>query len=54
MRLPLDYSAGASMGSKAHWQHVYATKAPDEVSWFQPGPTVTAHLLAAAGLTPQT
>lgn len=42
------------MGRKEHWQRVYTTKPPDEVSWFQPAPTVSARLLGAAGLTPHT
>jgi hypothetical protein len=42
------------MGLKDHWQHVYTTKLADEVSWFQPEPTVTAQLLDLAGLSPAT
>lgn len=36
---------------KAHWNRVYATKASDEVSWFQPEPTVSLQLLERSGLT---
>ena len=42
------------MGLKDHWQHVYTTKPAEEVSWFQPEPTVTAQLLGSAGLRPST
>jgi SAM-dependent methyltransferase len=35
---------------KTHWEHVYATKAPDAVSWFQSEPTVSLRLLDAAGI----
>lgn len=42
------------MDRKAHWESVYATKAPEAVSWFQPAPTVSAHLLESAGLGPTT
>jgi hypothetical protein len=42
------------MERKAHWQRVYTTRAADAVSWFQPAPTVSAHLLDAAGLSPNT
>ena len=24
------------MGARAHWEKIYGTKAPDEVSWFRP------------------
>ncbi len=42
------------MDRKAHWQHVYTTKAADDVSWFQPEPTISARLLEAAGLSADT
>ena len=42
------------MDRKTHWQHVYRTKAGDAVSWFQSAPTVSARLLSAAGLAPDT
>jgi SAM-dependent methyltransferase len=33
---------------RAHWDEVYASKAPDEVSWFQPQPSVSIRLLEQA------
>ena len=42
------------MDRKAHWQLVYTTKAADAVSWFQAQPTVSARLLDAVGLSPNT
>ena len=42
------------MGQREHWQRVYTTKATDEVSWFQPTPTVSLRLLDAAGLAADT
>jgi hypothetical protein len=42
------------MDRKQHWQHIYTTKAPDAVGWFQAAPTVSARLLDAAGLSPNT
>jgi hypothetical protein len=42
------------MNPRDHWQRIYTTKPSDEVSWFQPAPTVSARLLDAAGLTPHT
>ncbi|HEY3545794.1 MAG TPA: class I SAM-dependent methyltransferase, partial [Propionicimonas sp.] len=36
------------MGSVGHWDAVYASKATDEVSWFQRDPAVSLRLLAAA------
>jgi hypothetical protein len=42
------------MNVKAHWERVYETKAANEVSWFQPQPTLSARLLESAGLDPST
>ena len=44
---------GVRLDRKAHWERVYATKASDAVSWFQPEPTVSLRLLDAAGMTPE-
>jgi SAM-dependent methyltransferase len=41
------------MNRKAHWDRVYATKASDAVSWFQPEPALSLRLLVAAGMTPE-
>ena len=40
------------MDSKQHWDEVYAQKAEDAVSWFQPRPEASLALIAAAGLKP--
>lgn len=29
------------MDRKAHWNRVYTTKVSDEVSWYQPEPTIS-------------
>ena len=42
------------MDRKAHWDRVYTTKASDEVSWFQPEPTISLQLLERSGLTAAT
>jgi len=39
------------MDRKAHWERLHETKAPEQVSWFQAEPTVSAALLDAAGLS---
>jgi ubiquinone/menaquinone biosynthesis C-methylase UbiE len=31
--------------SKAHWEHVYETKGPDQVSWFEPEATLSLTLV---------
>jgi len=36
---------------QAHWQGVYSSKRPDEVSWFQETPAVSLELMRAAGVT---
>jgi hypothetical protein len=38
------------MERKQHWEHVFETKGPAEVSWFQSEPTLSLRLLDAAGL----
>jgi len=39
------------MDHKQHWDEVYAQKAEDAVSWFQPRPETSLALIASAGLT---
>src|SRR5579859_3562500 len=41
----------ASMDSKQHWDGVYAQKAEDAVSWFQPRAAISLALIQAAGLS---
>lgn len=38
------------MDRKQHWDEVYAQKAEDAVSWFQPRPGISLALIASAGL----
>ncbi|MDA8377671.1 MAG: SAM-dependent methyltransferase, partial [Planctomycetia bacterium] len=33
------------MDRQAHWQRVYTTKKPAELSWYQPEPEISLHLL---------
>lgn len=40
------------MDSKGHWEAVYASKRPDEVSWYQRRPAISLQLLAEIGATP--
>lgn len=42
------------MDRKAHWNQLYATTAPDAVSWFQAEPSTSVQLLDTAGMTPST
>jgi SAM-dependent methyltransferase len=39
---------------KAHWEGVYTTKAPNEVSWYQVEPDLSLALLREAGAGPST
>lgn len=41
-----------SASRKAHWERVYSEKDPDQVSWYQPGPTRSLALIRAAGAAP--
>lgn len=36
------------MDAKTHWEHVYRTKKPDEVSWYRPHLDVSLDLIAGA------
>ena len=38
------------MQSKEYWEKVYTTKAPDNVSWFQPHAETSMRLIHNAGL----
>lgn len=38
------------LNAKAHWENVYATKAPTEVSWYQPHPALSLELIRATGI----
>lgn len=33
-----------------HWEDVYATRSPDEVSWYEPSPATSVRLVTAGGL----
>jgi trans-aconitate methyltransferase len=37
---------------RSHWQAVWATKAPEAVSWYQPDPATSLALVEAAGTRP--
>lgn len=43
-----------TMERREHWNQVYATRAEEHVSWFEPSPAVSLQLIHAAGLTEQT
>jgi hypothetical protein len=40
------------MERKTHWDEIYASKRSEELSWFQPEPMTSLHLIDAAGLKP--
>jgi SAM-dependent methyltransferase len=40
----------SSTDREMHWQNVYATKAANEVSWYQENPTPSLDLIAATGI----
>ena len=37
------------MNRRDHWEQVYETKSPDEVSWYQSRPTLSLDLIEATG-----
>jgi ubiquinone/menaquinone biosynthesis C-methylase UbiE len=39
------------MGDKAHWERIYATKAPDQVSWYQTQPQESLDLIRRTGIS---
>jgi hypothetical protein len=45
---------GTTMKRQDHWNRIYETTAPGEVSWYQPEPTLSLRLIQAAGFTPST
>jgi trans-aconitate methyltransferase len=38
------------MGRREHWDRVWSTKTPQQVSWYQAEPQISLELIAAAGL----
>jgi ubiquinone/menaquinone biosynthesis C-methylase UbiE len=42
------------MPSGSHWEKVYATRAPDAVSWYQPHATLSLDLIRRIGVAPGT
>ncbi len=40
------------MSLESHWNHIYSTKQADEVSWYQPEPTVSLRLIDGLALPP--
>jgi 2-polyprenyl-3-methyl-5-hydroxy-6-metoxy-1,4-benzoquinol methylase len=38
--------------TREHWEHIYGTKTPGEVSWYQPEATTSLALIEAAGTQP--
>jgi len=40
------------MDTKAHWEHIYETKAPTQVSWYQSHPELSLQLIQRTGVTP--
>jgi SAM-dependent methyltransferase len=36
------------MGRREHWEQIYASRSPDQVSWFEPDPAVSRTLIADA------
>ena len=42
------------MERQQHWNHVFSSKAEDDVSWFESLPETSIRLLQAAGLGPET
>jgi SAM-dependent methyltransferase len=40
-----------STDPREHWERIYATKADEQLSWFEPLPEISVRLLAAAGMT---
>ncbi|HEY2897044.1 MAG TPA: class I SAM-dependent methyltransferase [Gemmatimonadaceae bacterium] len=49
--IPISPDAGSDEGSKAHWEAVYGSRSPTELSWYQPQPTRSLELLEQLGLT---
>jgi SAM-dependent methyltransferase len=41
---------GPGEGARRHWDEVYSSKAPDEVSWYQAEPTLSLEMIERAGL----
>ncbi len=40
------------MDAKAHWENIYTTKAPDQVSWYQPHPARSLDFIRRTAIAP--
>ena len=40
------------MDTKTHWENIYTTKAPDQVSWYQPHPVRSLDFIRRTGSAP--
>lgn len=40
------------MNAKTHWEHIYGTKAPAQVSWYQEHPQLSLQLIQRTGVPP--
>jgi SAM-dependent methyltransferase len=40
------------MDVKAHWEHIYATKAPMQISWYQEHPHCSLHFIQRTSIQP--
>ena len=40
------------MSAQEHWEHIYATKAPDEVSWYCAHLDASIELIERASVSP--
>ena len=40
------------MNAKAHWEHIYTTKQPTQVSWYQEHAHYSLHLIQRTGIQP--
>lgn len=43
-----------ALKSKEHWNQIYETAAPDDVSWYQRSPATSLRLIQASGVDPST
>lgn len=41
------------MNAKTHWETIYQTKEPTQVSWFQPHPQLSLELIRRTGIQPE-
>jgi hypothetical protein len=52
LRTPKSVTGGMNMDVRTHWEKIYTTKAPDQVSWYRPHLETSLALIKRSAVGP--